>query len=139
MAPLSIVILAAGLGKRMRSDLPKVLHPLAGQPLLGHVLATARSLEPQRLCVVYGHGGETVPQAIGGSGVTWVKQDPQFGTGHAVLQALPHLSNEGVTLILYGDVPLTSRETLLGLLAQGGPRRLALLTVNLADPTGYGR
>ncbi|HSD60280.1 MAG TPA: bifunctional UDP-N-acetylglucosamine diphosphorylase/glucosamine-1-phosphate N-acetyltransferase GlmU [Burkholderiales bacterium] len=139
MSPLSIVILAAGLGKRMRSDLPKVLHPLAGWPLLAHVLATARSLEPARLCVVYGHGGEIVPKAIGGSDITWVKQDPQLGTGHAVLQALPHLAHEGLTLILYGDVPLTSRETLVGLLAQGGPGTLSLLTVNLADPTGYGR
>src|SRR5512134_584113 len=139
MFPLGIVILAAGLGKRMRSALPKVLHPLAGQPLLAHVLATARSLDPARLCVVYGHGGEAVPKAVAGSDITWVKQEPQLGTGHAVLQALPHLARDGLTLVLYGDVPLTSRETLLGLLAKAGPRTLGLLTVNLDDPTGYGR
>ena len=139
MPALSIVILAAGLGKRMRSDLPKVLHPLAGKPLLAHVLATARSLEPERLCVVYGHGGEAVPKALGAPEVKWVKQEPQLGTGHAVLQALPHLDREGLTLILYGDVPLTSPETLRALLSLAGPRSLGLLTVELDDPRGYGR
>jgi bifunctional UDP-N-acetylglucosamine pyrophosphorylase/glucosamine-1-phosphate N-acetyltransferase len=136
---LSVVVLAAGLGKRMRSDLPKVLHVLAGRPLLAHVLETARGLRPDRLCVVYGHGGEAVPKAIGGEDIAWVKQEPQLGTGHAVLQALPHLDPQGITLVLYGDVPLTLPQTLQGLLAECGPRQLALLTVNLPDPHGYGR
>jgi bifunctional UDP-N-acetylglucosamine pyrophosphorylase/glucosamine-1-phosphate N-acetyltransferase len=136
---LNIVILAAGLGKRMRSTLPKVLHPLAGRPLLAHVLDTARSLSPDRLCVVYGHGGETVPEALAAPDITWVLQEPQLGTGHAVLQALPHLERQGLTLVLYGDVPLTARETLEAVIAAAGPRALGLLTVNLEDPRGYGR
>jgi len=135
---LSVVVLAAGLGKRMRSDLPKVLHPLAGRPLLGHVLDTARALHPHRLCVVYGHGGEAVPRAIAGTDITWIRQEPQLGTGHAVLQALPHLDAEGISLVLYGDVPMTAGSTLHSLLA-AGPRALALLTVNLPNPHGYGR
>ena len=112
MSKLNIVILAAGLGKRMHSALPKVLHLLAGKPLLGHVLDTARSLSPERICVVYGHGGEAVPQAIDVKNLIWVQQMPQLGTGHALMQALPHLDNTGMTLVLYGDVPLTSIETL---------------------------
>ncbi len=136
---LSVVVLAAGLGKRMRSDLPKVLHPVAGRPLLAHVLDTARTLKPERLCVIYGHGGEAVPKTIGGADITWVKQEPQLGTGHAVLQALPHLDPEGITLVLYGDVPMTARDTLESLLGKAGPQRLALLTVDLPDPHGYGR
>jgi bifunctional UDP-N-acetylglucosamine pyrophosphorylase / glucosamine-1-phosphate N-acetyltransferase len=136
---LQIVILAAGLGKRMRSDLPKVLHPLAGKPLLGHVLDTARSLHPSRICVVYGHGGEAVPQTLGGTDIIWTRQAPQLGTGHAVMQALPHLSRDGLVLVLYGDVPLTSPETLSALLSRVGPEAVALLTVDLENPTGYGR
>lgn len=139
MSNLNIVILAAGLGKRMHSALPKVLHPLAGKPLLGHVLDTARSLSPQSICVVYGHGGEAVPQAIGDEGLTWVQQTPQLGTGHALMQALPHLDNTGMTLVLYGDVPLTSIETLRRLIATAESKSFALLTVKLADPAGYGR
>jgi len=136
---LSVVVLAAGLGKRMRSDLPKVLHVLAGKPLLAHVLETARGLRPDRLCVVYGHGGEAVPKTIGGEDIAWVRQEPQLGTGHAVLQALPHLDPQGITLVLYGDVPLTLPQTLQELLGECGPRQLGLLTVNLPDPHGYGR
>ncbi|MGH8685082.1 MAG: bifunctional UDP-N-acetylglucosamine diphosphorylase/glucosamine-1-phosphate N-acetyltransferase GlmU [Nitrosospira sp.] len=139
MFKLNIVILAAGLGKRMYSALPKVLHPLAGKPLLGHVLGTARALSPQSICVVYGHGGEAVPQAIGDETLIWVQQVPQLGTGHALMQALPHLDNDGVTLVLYGDVPLTSIETLKKLIATAESKSLALLTVELADPSGYGR
>ena len=137
--PLNVVILAAGRGTRMKSDLPKVLHPLAGMPLLGHVLAAADTLCPQKICVVYGHGGETLPQAIARPDIAWAKQEPQLGTGHAVQQALPHLDPEAVCLILYGDVPLTRPETLreMTLIARGGA--IALLTVHLANPAGYGR
>lgn len=142
MSKLNIVILAAGLGKRMHSALPKVLHPLAGKPLLAHVLGTARALSPQRICVVYGHGGEAVPnaiKAINGENLIWVQQAPQLGTGHAVMQALPHLEKDGKALVLYGDVPLTSVETLKKLISTAGEETLALLTVALADPRGYGR
>jgi len=137
---MNVVILAAGQGKRMRSDLPKVLHRLAGRPLLAHVLDAARATGAKKICVVYGHGGETVPAALAAGDVTWVKQEPQQGTGHAVLQALPHLDPAGATLVLYGDVPLIRAETLGRLIAatQDG-RILALLTVHLADPRGYGR
>jgi bifunctional UDP-N-acetylglucosamine pyrophosphorylase/glucosamine-1-phosphate N-acetyltransferase len=137
--PLNVVILAAGKGTRMKSDLPKVLHPLAGRPLLGHVLAAADSLDPARICVVYGHGGETLPAAIGRPELAWAKQEPQLGTGHAVQQAVPHLDADGIVLILYGDVPLIRPETLqeMRLIAQEGA--VALLTVRLANPAGYGR
>ena len=139
---LDIVILAAGQGKRMNSALPKVLHPLAGKPLVRHVLDTARSLSPARVVVVYGHGGETVREALAGPAIGFAKQDPQLGTGHAVMQALPLLTapTEGdLTLVLYGDVPLTRADSLKRLVeaAEGGA--LAILTVELADPTGYGR
>ncbi|MDQ3184880.1 MAG: bifunctional UDP-N-acetylglucosamine diphosphorylase/glucosamine-1-phosphate N-acetyltransferase GlmU [Pseudomonadota bacterium] len=138
MSKLDIVILAAGLGKRMYSALPKVLHPLAGKPLLGHVLDSARLLMPRRICVVYGHGGEAVPIAIADESLTWVQQMPQLGTGHALMQALSHLDSTGMTLVLYGDVPLTGLETLKELIATAGDN-LALLTVELPDPAGYGR
>ena len=105
---MNIVVLAAGKGTRMRSDLPKVLHPLAGQPLLAHVLARARELAPARIVVVYGHGGEAVPQALAAADIAWARQAPQLGTGHAVMQALPALDDAVPTLVLYGDVPLTS-------------------------------
>ena len=135
---MNIVILAAGQGKRMHSNLPKVLHPLAGKALVSHVIDSARSLSPQTLCVVYGHGGEAVRRTLDAPDLAWALQEPQLGTGHAVQQALPHLSSEGTTLILYGDVPLIRAETLKQLVhaAQGA---LAILTVELADPTGYGR
>jgi len=136
---LNVVILAAGLGKRMHSTLPKVLHPLAGKPLISHVLATARTLLPGKICVVYGYGGELVPQVINDDELIWVKQDPQMGTGHALLQTLPHLDSNGVTLVLYGDVPLTSVETLKKLIATSAESILALLTLELDDPSGYGR
>ena len=138
---LNVVILAAGKGTRMCSDLPKVLHPLAGKPMLAHVLATARQLGAAKICVVYGHGGERVPQQLAAPDIAWALQDPQLGTGHAVLQALPHLGavTSGLTLVLYGDVPLIRAETLQRLVAAAGQDRLALLTAHLDDPKGYGR
>ncbi len=135
---MNIVILAAGQGKRMHSDLPKVLHPIAGKPMLGHVIDTARALSPQRLCVVYGHGGETVREALAAPDLAWALQAPQLGTGHAVQQALPYLNESPTTLILYGDVPLIARATLERLLAAAADA-LAVLTVELADASGYGR
>ena len=137
--PLNVVSLAAGKGTRMHSDLPKVLHPLAGRPLIEHVVAAADRLGPQRVCVVYGHGGDALPQAVGRDDLAWVVQEPQLGTGHAVQQALPRLDPGAIALILYGDVPLIRSETLQEMvaIAQGGA--VALLTVRLANPAGYGR
>ncbi len=135
---LDIVILAAGQGTRMRSALPKVLHPVAGKAMLGHVIDTARQLEPQGIHVVIGHGAETVRERLAADDLGFVVQAQQLGTGHAVAQALPQLTAERV-LILYGDVPLIQAETLQRLLEKVGPEQLALLTVELADPTGYGR
>ncbi len=137
--PLDIVILAAGKGTRMNSDLPKVLHRLAGLPLLRHVLDSAHALGARKVAVVYGHGGETVPQAITDPAIAWVKQEPQLGTGHAVQQAAPHLPDDGLTLVLYGDVPLISLDTLKSLVAAARSGGAALLTVELPDPAGYGR
>ncbi|MHB1360858.1 MAG: bifunctional UDP-N-acetylglucosamine diphosphorylase/glucosamine-1-phosphate N-acetyltransferase GlmU [Rhodocyclaceae bacterium] len=160
---MNIVILAAGQGKRMRSDLPKVLHPLAGKPLLAHVLDTARALHAAKICVVVGHGGEQVRAALAAPDLAWAIQEPQLGTGHAVLQALPqfdavpmhdaetavavpmHDAETAVavprapTLILYGDVPLIQAETLARLIKVAGEGKLALLTAQLANPHGYGR
>ena len=135
---MNIVILAAGQGKRMHSNLPKVLHSIAGKPLLGHVIDTARSLAPASLSVVFGHGGDVVRAAFPDSDLHWALQSPQLGTGHALQQAMPHVTPGGATLMLYGDVPLIRSETLKRLLAaaQDG---LAVLTVELDDPTGYGR
>ncbi|MDQ5916926.1 MAG: bifunctional UDP-N-acetylglucosamine pyrophosphorylase / glucosamine-phosphate N-acetyltransferase [Pseudomonadota bacterium] len=135
---LNVVILAAGQGKRMHSNLPKVLHPLAGKALVEHVIDAARTLLPSGLCVVYGHGGDIVRAALPAPDLAWALQEPQLGTGHAVQQALPHLDPSGVTLVLSGDVPLTRPETLKRLL-QAANDGLAVLTVDLADPTGYGR
>ncbi len=135
---LDIVILAAGQGTRMRSALPKVLHPVAGQSMLGHVIDTARALQPKSIQVVIGHGAEQVRQRLTGDDLSYVVQAEQLGTGHAVAQALPNLTAERV-LILYGDVPLIETDTLQRLLHKVGPDQLALLTVELADPTGYGR
>jgi bifunctional UDP-N-acetylglucosamine pyrophosphorylase/glucosamine-1-phosphate N-acetyltransferase len=137
MSTLSVVVLAAGKGLRMRSALPKVLHRLAGKPLLAHVLAAARAVDAARIVVVYGRGGETVPDAFHGAATTFVLQQPQRGTGHALMQALPHLPASGSTLVLYGDVPLIRPATLCSLLAESDA--LCLLTAHLADPTGYGR
>jgi bifunctional UDP-N-acetylglucosamine pyrophosphorylase / glucosamine-1-phosphate N-acetyltransferase len=136
---MNVVVLAAGMGKRMHSDLPKVLHRLAGKPLLAHVLDTARSLAPGRIVVIYGHGGEQVPRTIASDDIACVLQEPQLGTGHAVMQALPHLDDAAPTLVLYGDVPLITAATLHRLLAAAGADRLGLLTADFDDPTGYGR
>jgi bifunctional UDP-N-acetylglucosamine pyrophosphorylase/glucosamine-1-phosphate N-acetyltransferase len=132
-----VVVLAAGKGTRMRSALPKVLHPLAGKPLLGHVLETCRALDARRIVVVYGHGGDAVPAGFAASGATFVLQDPQLGTGHALMQALPQLPVDGTTLVLFGDVPLVRPATLARALSH--PGALCLLTATLDSPHGYGR
>ena len=137
MDSLNIVILAAGKGTRMHSDQPKVLHFLAGRPLLQHVLDTAAQLTPGKTCVVYGHGGEAVPQAMAQYKADFVLQEPQLGTGHAVQQALPQLQDQGLTMVLYGDVPLIQHATLRQMLSRQDA--LVLLTVHLDHPTGYGR
>ena len=137
MSPLNIVILAAGKGTRMYSEKPKVLHALAGKPLLLHVLDCAAMLKPQQVCVVYGYGGEAVPKAMQQYAATFVLQNPQLGTGHAVQQAMPHLGDESNTLVLYGDVPLIQHSTLHQMQQAGDG--LVLLTINLKNPTGYGR
>ena len=138
-AALSVVILAAGEGKRMKAALPKVLQPLAGTPLLKRVIDTARELSPAAICVVYGHGGERVREALRDEPVIWVPQRERLGTGHALLQALPHIPDAHTVLVLYGDVPLIRAQTLRELLALAGPGRLSLLTVKLDEPSGYGR
>ncbi len=135
---LEIIVLAAGQGKRMRSRRPKILHPLAGRPLLGHVLAAARALSPHRLVVVHGHGAEEVRAAFDGETLAWALQAEQLGTGHAVQQAMPHLSKDADVLILYGDVPLVRPETLRRLCA-AGREDLAVLTADMQNPAGYGR
>jgi bifunctional UDP-N-acetylglucosamine pyrophosphorylase/glucosamine-1-phosphate N-acetyltransferase len=136
---MNVIILAAGMGKRMQSALPKVLHPLAGKPLLSHVVDTARALTPSRLCVVYGHGGDAVPSLMAAPDLAFALQEPQLGTGHAVMQGLAHLDDAVPTLILYGDVPLTRAGTLQRLLDSAGNDKLGILTIDMADPTGYGR
>ncbi len=136
---LGVVILAAGQGTRMKSSLPKVLHSLAEKPLLGHVIDTARETGAARISVVYGHGGEQVPDSFSAPDLVWVKQAEQLGTGHAVEQALPAMETMDRVLILYGDVPLIGIATLQALLEAGKESPLALLTVTLDDPTGYGR
>ncbi len=133
---LNVVILAAGKGTRMYSSVPKVLHRLAGIPLLGHVINTVRLLKPASICVVYGHGGEAVPAAFSGGDLRFALQEPQNGTGHAVQMALPHLGDDGNTMILYGDVPLTGVATLQKLARADG---MTLLTAQMDNPHGYGR
>ena len=136
--PLHVIILAAGAGKRMKSALPKVLQPIAGRPMLAHVIETARQLQPEAIHVVYGHGGEAVRQALADQpDLRWAEQSEQLGTGHAVLQAMPEVPDAATVLVLYGDVPLIRGETLRHLLSQ--PGRLAVLVAEVADPTGYGR
>jgi bifunctional UDP-N-acetylglucosamine pyrophosphorylase/glucosamine-1-phosphate N-acetyltransferase len=136
---LGALILAAGEGTRMRSRLPKVLHQLADKPLLGHVIDKARSVNPEEISIVYGHGGELVPSQLSAADLTWIEQSERLGTGHAVMQALPSLQNVDEVLILYGDVPLISSSTLTGLLSCLRRSDLALLTVDLPNPAGYGR
>jgi len=135
---LEIVILAAGQGTRMRSALPKVLHPVAGNSMLGHVIHSARQLDPQRIHVVIGHGADVVRERLAADDLNFVLQDQQLGTGHATAQAVPFISADTV-LILYGDVPLIEVETLQRLLKHVVPGQMGLLTVELEDPTGYGR
>ncbi len=139
MTHVSVVILAAGQGQRMKSDLPKVLQPLAGRPLLAHVIATARNLAPQDIYVVYGHGGAAVQAALADAPVKWVPQPEQLGTGHAVMQAMPLIGDDHCVLVLYGDVPLIRAATLRELIATTAGGALALLTANVPDPAGYGR
>jgi len=136
---LAVVILAAGQGRRMKSDLPKVLQPLAGQPLLGHVVSRARALDPASMHVVYGHGGDAVRAALANAKLQWALQAEQLGTGHAVMQAMPNVADDELVLVLYGDVPLIRPETLRQLIALAGARAMSLLTVMLEDPAGYGR
>ena len=134
-----VVVLAAGKGTRMKSELPKVLHGLAGRPLLQHVIDTAGRLPDARSIVVTGHGADEVTRALDTKNVTFVAQNEQLGTAHAVLQALPKLRKNSIVLILYGDVPLISVDTLEALISEVTPEHLALLTVHLAAPFGYGR
>jgi len=136
---LDIVIMAAGKGTRMKSSLPKVLHRLAGRSLLQHVLHTAGTLQADRIITITGHGAEQVEAAVQAPHLTFVRQMPQLGTGHAVQQAVPALHDDGTTLILNGDVPLIRAETARALVEACGGQRLALLTIDLADATGYGR
>jgi bifunctional UDP-N-acetylglucosamine pyrophosphorylase/glucosamine-1-phosphate N-acetyltransferase len=136
---LSVVILAAGQGKRMNSDLPKVLQPLAGEPLLQHVINAARSLNPSNIYVVYGHGGAQVQAALDREAVEWVLQADQLGTGHAVMQAMCVIPDDHTVLVLYGDVPLISNGTLSKLVAAAGDGALAILSVNVDEARGYGR
>ncbi len=136
---LDIVVLAAGKGTRMKSNLPKVLHPVAGRPLLQHVLDTARYFSGANLHVVIGHGAELVEQRLAGDDVQFVMQAEQLGTGHAVQMAAPALRDDSIVLILYGDVPLIQAATLQSLVETVGEGSMGLLTVQLEDPTGYGR
>ena len=144
--PIDVVIMAAGKGTRMKSTLPKVLHRLGGRALLGHVMDCAAGVSARKVVVISGHGAVEVEAAcatMAGAGsqfsLQFARQEPQLGTGHAVQQALPLLVDDGITLVLSGDVPLTQSATLLALLEQCGGQRLALLTLAMADPTGYGR
>ncbi|EJE51215.1 UDP-N-acetylglucosamine diphosphorylase/glucosamine-1-phosphate N-acetyltransferase [Acidovorax sp. CF316] len=144
MTQLDILIMAAGKGTRMKSRLPKVLQRLGGRPLLHHVLDQAAHLQARSATVITGHGAAEVEAATrsapaGGVELAFVRQEPQLGTGHAVQQAVPHLRDDGTVVVLSGDVPLTQADTLRALVAAGGGEKLALLTVTLPDPTGYGR
>src|SRR5688572_29635973 len=136
---LAVVILAAGQGKRMKSDLPKVLQPLAGRPLLGHVVSRSRALDPSSIHVVYGHGGDQVRAALAAENLSWVLQSEQLGTGHAVAQAIPGIGDDELVLVLYGDVPLVRADTLRALIDAADTKGMSLLTVMLDNPAGYGR
>ena len=136
---LHVVILAAGKGSRMKSKRPKVLHPVAGKPMLQHVVDCAQKLEPKKIHVVIGHGADQVTASISANNINWVKQLEQLGTGHAVDQALPDIPSSATVLVLYGDVPLIEAQTLEVLLSESSEQSMAILTVVLDDPTGYGR
>jgi bifunctional UDP-N-acetylglucosamine pyrophosphorylase/glucosamine-1-phosphate N-acetyltransferase len=135
----SVIILAAGKGTRMRSNLPKVLQPLAGRPLLGHVIETAKKLNAANIITIYGHGGDKVQQAFAQENIQWVEQAEQLGTGHAVKVTLPVLPTEGVSLILSGDVPCVTQETLQRLLDAAAQTGIGIVTLTVDDATGYGR
>ena len=136
---LHVMILAAGQGKRMKSALPKVLQPIAGKPLLKHVIDVAQAMQASAVSVVYGHRGEVVRDALKAEKVMWVEQAQQLGTGHAVQQALPNVKDDALVLVLYGDVPLIRRSTLEELVKLAGPKAMSLLTMVVDNPTGYGR
>ncbi len=136
---LSVIILAAGQGKRMRSRLPKVLQPLAGKPLLGHVLDTSEAMGADDICIVYGHGGDQVRDVFSENSLRWAQQAEQLGTGHAVQQAMPDTPDDNLVLILAGDVPLLTTDTLHALVDDSELDGLSVLTVDMPDPTGYGR
>ena len=139
MNQLSVVILAAGKGTRMYSDLPKVLHPIAGKPMVKHVIDTAKQLEAKHIHLIYGHGGELLKQRLADEPVNWVLQTEQLGTGHAMQQAEPFFADDENILMLYGDAPLITKETLQKLIATKPENGIGLLTVELDNPTGYGR
>jgi bifunctional UDP-N-acetylglucosamine pyrophosphorylase/glucosamine-1-phosphate N-acetyltransferase len=139
MSPLHVVILAAGQGSRMKSSLPKVLHPVAGKAMLHHVVDTAKQLGAEKIHTVIGHGADQVRASLEDDSVNWVLQTEQLGTGHAVAQALPALPDDARVLVLYGDVPLTRKDTLETMVADLDERNLALLTVDMDNPHGYGR
>ena len=136
---LSVVILAAGKGTRMYSDLPKVLHPIAGKPMVKHVIDTAKQLGAHNIHLVYGHGGDLMQQRLANEPVNWVLQTEQLGTGHAMQQAAPFFADDEIILMLYGDAPLITKATLEKLIAAKPDKGIALLTVVLDNPTGYGR
>ena len=138
MSKLNIVVLAAGKGTRMHSNTPKVLHEIGGKPILAHVIDCAKALNPQKIIVVYGYGGEIVRDAFSNENITWVNQAEQLGTGHAVQQAAPYLDSDANTLIMLGDVPLVNAVACKSLIANAD-KKLAILSFNKADPTGYGR
>jgi bifunctional UDP-N-acetylglucosamine pyrophosphorylase/glucosamine-1-phosphate N-acetyltransferase len=135
----TVIILAAGKGTRMRSKLPKVLQPLAGQPLLGHVIHTAKQLHAQNIITIYGHGGDLVKNSFQHEHIQWVEQAEQLGTGHAVQVTLPVLPQDGISLILYGDVPLVRQQTLEQLLDASSQTGIGMITLTVDNPTGYGR
>ncbi|MGC8119595.1 bifunctional UDP-N-acetylglucosamine diphosphorylase/glucosamine-1-phosphate N-acetyltransferase GlmU [Marinobacter sp. VGCF2001] len=139
MSPLHVVILAAGQGSRMKSSLPKVLHPVAGKAMLHHVVETAKQLGAEKIHTVIGHGADAVRASLDDPSVNWVLQTEQLGTGHAVAQTLPELPDSARVLVLYGDVPLTRKETLDAMISGLDETNLALLTVNMDNPQGYGR
>ncbi|MGX3020463.1 bifunctional UDP-N-acetylglucosamine diphosphorylase/glucosamine-1-phosphate N-acetyltransferase GlmU [Ursidibacter sp. B-7004-1] len=139
MTQLSVVILAAGKGTRMYSDLPKVLHSIAGKPMVKHVIDTAKQLDAKQIHLIYGHGGDLLQQRLANEPVNWVLQAEQLGTGHAMQQAAPFFADDENILMVYGDSPLITKATLEKLIAAKPENGIALLTVELANPTGYGR
>ncbi|WP_218660491.1 bifunctional UDP-N-acetylglucosamine diphosphorylase/glucosamine-1-phosphate N-acetyltransferase GlmU [Acinetobacter pittii] len=135
----TVIILAAGKGTRMRSQLPKVLQPLAGRPLLGHVIQTAKKIHAENIITIYGHGGGHVKQTFAQENIEWVEQAEQLGTGHAVQMTLPVLPKDGISLILYGDVPLVRQTTLEQLVEVSSKTGIGMITLHVDNPTGYGR